>query len=125
MYLTATNLTRVTIAYSDYVSSFEKLLTKDGTCNEMFVMNFDGTCTIHQRNLKVLALEMCKITHEKSTGFMKDLVEEIDRNYHTRSSYEVELDENGNIKMCSKKSNYRLQNVNTVTFGHQSFRCHV
>ena len=33
---------------------------------------------------------------------MKDLVEEIDRNYHTRSSYEVDLDENGNVKKCSK-----------------------
>ena len=53
---------------------------------------------------------------------MKDLVEETDRNYHTRSSYEVELDKNGNVKKCSKKSNYRLQNVNTVSFEHQSFR---
>ena len=41
------------VAYSDYVSSFEELLIKD------------GTCTIHQRNLKVLALEMYKIAHEK------------------------------------------------------------
>ena len=41
---------------------------------------------------------MYKIAHEKSPTFMKDLVEEIDRNYHTRSSYEVELDENGNVK---------------------------
>jgi len=98
------------VAYSDYVSSFEELLIKD------------GTCTIHQRNLKVLALEMYKIAHEKSPSFMKDLVEEIDRNYHTRSSYEVELDESGNVKKCSKKSNYRIQNVNTVSFGHQSFR---
>ena len=98
------------IVYTDYVSSFDKLLTKD------------GTCTIHQRNLKVLALEMYKIAYEKLPNFMKDLVEKIDRNYHTRSSYEVELDKNGNVKKCSKKSNYRLQNVNTVTFGHQSFR---
>ena len=30
---------------------------------------------------------------------MKDLVEDIVRNYHTRSSYEVELDENGNDKV--------------------------
>ena len=29
---------------------------------------------------------------------MKDLVEEIDRNYHTRLSYEVELDEIENVK---------------------------
>ena len=50
---------------------------------------------------------------------MKDIVEEIDRKYHTRASYEVELDENGKVKRCSKKSNYRLQNVNTVTLVHQ------
>ena len=65
---------------------------------------------------------MYKITHEKFPSFVKDLFEEIDRNYHTRSSYEVEIDENGNVKKCSKKSNYRSQNVSTVTFGHQSFR---
>ena len=29
---------------------------------------------------------------------MKDLVEEIDKNYRTRSSYEVELDEMGTLK---------------------------
>ena len=48
------------VAYSDYVSSFEKLLLKD------------GSCTIHQRNSKVLALEIYKITHERSPSFMKD-----------------------------------------------------
>ena len=40
------------IAYEDYISSFEELLVKDG-----FV-------TIHQRNLKALAVEMYKLSHE-------------------------------------------------------------
>ena len=48
---------------------------------------------------------------------MKHLADEIDRINH-----EVELDENRNVKKCPKKSNYYLQNVNTETFGHQSFR---
>ena len=43
----------IRIAYSDFVSIFEELLTEDGTCN------------IHQRNWKVSSLEMYKITHKK------------------------------------------------------------
>ena len=58
----------------------------------------------------------------KNPPVMKDLVEEIYRNYQTSSIYEVELDENGSVKKCSKKSTDRLQNVNTVTFGNESFR---
>ena len=54
---------------------------------------------------------------------MKDLVEEIDRNYQTRSSYEGRVRRKWErFKKCSKKSNYCSQNVSTVTFGHQSFR---
>ena len=62
----------------------------------------------------LLASQMYKITHEKSPSFMKDLVEEIDRSYNTRSSYEAELDENGNVKKCSKKSKYRLKNASIL-----------
>ena len=36
---------------------------------------------VHQRNLKVLALEMYKNTPEKSPSFIKDLVDEIGRTY--------------------------------------------
>ena len=39
------------IAYKDYESSFYELLEKD------------GTVTIHQRNLRALAIEMYKISH--------------------------------------------------------------
>ena len=58
------------IAYEDYESSFEHFLSKD------------GSVMIHQRNLKVLAVEM--ITYKLSPEFMLDMVEEIDTKYHTR-----------------------------------------
>ena len=83
------------ITYGDYTSSFEELLIKD------------GTVTIHQRNLRVLAIEMYKISQGKSPEFMKNLVEEIDTKYCTRSSYNVEEDDNGNI-LCTRKLNYCL-----------------
>ena len=63
------------IAYEDYVSSFEKLLIKD------------ASVTIHQCNLKVLAIEMCKISRGRTPRFMQDQVEEFDTKYHTRSRY--------------------------------------
>jgi hypothetical protein len=53
------------IAYEDYESSFEELLIKD------------DSVTIHQRNLRVLAVEMYKISHKLSPEFIRDLVEEI------------------------------------------------
>ena len=61
------------IAYSDYVSSFEELLIKD------------KSTTIHQKNLRVVAVEMYKISHNMSPIFMEDLVTDIDTKYHTRS----------------------------------------
>ena len=57
----------------------------------------DGSVTIHQRNLKVLATEMYKISHGISPKFMHELVEEIDTKYHTRSRYDVELDDDGSV----------------------------
>ena len=51
----------------------------------------------------------------KSPEFMKNLVEEIDTKYCTRSSYNVEEDDNGNT-VCTKKSNYRIQKSKTTIF---------
>ena len=62
------------IAYEDYESSFEQLLSKD------------GSVMIHQRNLRVLAVEMYKITYKLSHEFMWDMEEEIDTKYYTRYS---------------------------------------
>ena len=50
------------IENADYTSSFEDLLIKD------------GTVTIRQRNLRVLAIEMYKISQDKSPELMKNLV---------------------------------------------------
>ena len=69
------------IVYKDYVSSFEELLVED------------GSVIIHQRNLKVLAVEMYKISQGISPKFINDLVKEFDTKYHTRSRYGVELDQ--------------------------------
>ena len=91
------------IAYSDCVSSFEEFLTKD------------KSTTIYQKNLRVVAVEMYKISHNMSPIFMEDLVTEIHTKYHTRSSYKVELDDNCNTT-CSKKLNYYSRKVNTSSF---------
>ena len=64
---------------------------------------------------------MYKISHDQSPQFMKNLVEQIDTKYYTRSSYNVEKDGDGNT-LCTKKSNYRQQKTNTTSFGQQSFR---
>ena len=53
------------IAYSDYISSFEELLIRD------------KSTTIHQKNLRVVAVEMYKISHNMSPIFMEDLVRDI------------------------------------------------
>ena len=73
-------------------------------------------------DVKVLAVEMYKISHGKSPKFMNDLVEEIDTNHHTRSCYGVELDEGSNIKCFNKELNYRPQKSKTSSFGLESFR---
>ena len=70
--------------------------------------------TIHQRNLKVLATEMYKISCGISPRFMQDLVEESDTKYHTRSRYDVELDEDGSVKSLNKRLNYRPQKPTQV-----------
>ena len=98
------------IAYADYVSSFEELLAKD------------DSVTIHQRNLKVLAVEMYKISQGISPKFMNDLVEEFDTKYHTRSGYGVELDEGGNVKCLNKRLHYRPEKSSTSSLGLESFR---
>ena len=46
---------------------------------------------IYQRNLRVMAVELYKITNKLSPEFMWDLVGEIDTKYHTRLSYRLIL----------------------------------
>ena len=84
--------------YSDYVSSFEELLSKN------------SSTTIHQKILRVVAVEMYKISHKMSPTFKEDLVTDIDTKYHTRFCYEVELVENGNAT-CSKNRTTTLKRI--------------
>ena len=65
------------IAYNDYLSGFEELLTKD------------DAVTIHQRNLRALAIEMCKMSNDLSPPFMKDMMTKICIPYNTRSTTKV------------------------------------
>ena len=76
----------------------------------------DDSVTIHQRNLRVLAVEMFKISYKLAPEFMRDLVEEINTNYRTRTSYNIDIDDNEKIE-CTKKSNYHFQKANTTLFG--------
>ena len=49
------------MVYLDEISSFEELLTKD------------GSVTIHHRNLHVLAIEMFKVINGMAPTFMNDI----------------------------------------------------
>ena len=65
------------IAYDEYCSSFEELLDKD------------WSVTIHQHNLRALAIEMYKISNGLSPTFMVEMMNEIDIPYNTRSSCQI------------------------------------
>ena len=65
---------------------------------------------------------MYKISRGISPRFMQDLVEEFDTKYHTRSRYDVELDEDSNVKSLNKRQNYCPQKPNASSFGLKSFR---
>ena len=49
------------IVYRDYVSSFEELL------------KVDCSCSIHHRNIKLLAIELYKVRNNISPEFMSDI----------------------------------------------------
>ena len=97
------------IAYKDYKSSFYDLLEKD--C----------TVTIHQRNLRSLATEMYKISHNLCPTFMNEMITEASLTYNTRSTTKVEIDHNG-VCESDKKLNYKVPAIKTVSFGYESFR---
>lgn len=97
------------IAYKDYESSFYELLEKD--C----------TVTIHQRNLRALAIEMYKISHNLCPMFMNEMVTEASLPYNTRSTTKVEVDYNGKCE-SDKKLNYKVPAIKTVSYGNESFR---
>ena len=65
----------------------------------------------------MLAVKKYKITCILSPEFM---VEDINTKYHTRSSCNIDYNEN-NETVYTRKSNYRLQKTNTTSFVLQSF----
>ena len=93
----------------DYESSFDELLLKDDSIN------------INQQDLKVLAVEMYKTFYKLSPEFMWDLVEEINTKYQTRSSCNIDINEDEKIE-CTKKSSYLFQKTNKTSFGLQLFK---
>ena len=97
------------IAYNDYTNAFKDLLVKA------------KIVTIHQRNLRVLVIEMYKIANGLSPNFMVDLMTNLGNQSSTRSNSNVTIYEKENITCCNK-SNIQLPRVKTVTFGLKSFR---
>ena len=67
------------LVYNDQTSSFEELLKED------------KSCTIHQRNIQTLALEIYKTKNNLNPKFMKDIfVEKRDIGYELRGNSELE-----------------------------------
>ncbi len=66
------------LVYNDQDSTFEDLLTKD------------KSCTIHQRNIQALALEIFKTKNSLNPVFMKDIFIERSNRYNLRGNRELE-----------------------------------
>ena len=83
------------LIYNDHISSFEELLSKD------------GTFTIHEQNIQNLAIEMFKALNDLSTPDFSELFPLNESLYGLRS--------NGPQKHC-------IPNINSVRFGKVSIR---
>ena len=71
---------------------------------------------IHQRNVRVLAIEMYEISNRLSPTFMVELMNELDNPYHARSSCQVEVHIERNISDLQKKSNHRCDKVKISSY---------
>ena len=89
------------MVYLDEISSFEELLTKD------------GSVTIHHRNLQVLAIEMFKVIKGMAPTFMNDIL----------SRNENAFAENVSSNTRSKSIFYNPSNPKTVYHGLETLRC--
>ena len=85
----------LSLIYNDYISSFEELLSKD------------GTFTIHEQNIQNLAIEMFKALNDLSTPDFSELFQ-LNKSLH-------DLRSNGPQKLC-------IRNINSVRFGKGSIR---
>ena len=89
------------IVYNDQTSTFEELLNKD------------GTVTIHQQNIRSLAVEMFKVTNDLSPPFM--------RNIFTKN---INLcTDNVSANTRSKSTFYNYYNPRTRNYGLETLRC--
>ena len=96
------------MAYNNYISTFEDLLIKY------------NTVTIHEREVRVLTIEMYKIAHNLAPTFMRDMMINLDVKHCTRSTCKVTIEEN--VIECSEKINFRFPKTKTVTYGFNSIR---
>ena len=64
---------------------------------------------------------MYNISNDLSPLFIRDMVTKIDAPYNMRSTTKVEKYDNGNLQF-TKKSNYEISNVNTVSYGLECIR---
>ena len=81
-------MNKTSIAYDDYISSFEELLVRGDT----FI--------IHQRHLRTLATRMYKISHNLSQFVMREFFTGKNVNYNTRSNVTIDIDDND--KVCKE-----------------------
>ena len=79
------------LVYNDTTSSFEELLIKD------------NSVTIHQKNIRSLAIEIFKIKNNLSTEIMSELLEARNIKYNLRS-----------------QTDFAIESVNTTNFGIES-----
>ena len=89
------------MVYLEETSSFEELLTKD------------GSVTIHHRNLQVLAVEMFKVIRGMATTFMNEIF----------SRNENAFADNLSSNTRSKSIFYNPSNPKTVYHGLETLRC--
>ena len=67
----------------------------------------DETVSVHQRNIRILAIEMCKIPKTISHPLMRDMVIKICIPLNTRLTTKVEEDESSRFTRI-KKSNWKV-----------------
>jgi len=88
------------IVYRDETFSFQDLLSRD------------GTLTIHQRNIHLLATEIYKVEHGLAPAFMSDI---FSRNHNLNAN-------NASSNTRSKPMFYCTDMPHTVRFGSETLR---
>ena len=81
---------------------------EDSECSYKELLSTDGSIAVHQRNLRVLAVEIYKLTKKLSPEFMWDMVEEVNTKYIALPSCKIDINENDEISthksLCKTKT---------------------